>query len=51
MHDQKAMTLTEIVRYSPGIHGETFGLDFRNDCTRHHPLFPFTGSCRLRRVR
>ncbi len=31
MRDQKAMSLTEIVRYSPGIHGETFGLDFRND--------------------
>jgi iron complex outermembrane receptor protein len=25
------MSLTEIVRYSPGIKGETFGADFRND--------------------
>lgn len=31
MRDQKAMTLTEAVRYSPGIRGETFGTDFRND--------------------
>ena len=31
MRDQKAMSLTEIVRYSPGIRGETFGADFRND--------------------
>lgn len=31
MRDQKAMTLSEIVRYSPGVRGETFGLDFRND--------------------
>ena len=31
MRDQKAMSLTEIVRYSPGIKGETFGTDFRND--------------------
>jgi iron complex outermembrane receptor protein len=31
MRDQKAMSLTEIVRYSPGIKGETFGADFRND--------------------
>jgi iron complex outermembrane receptor protein len=31
MRDQKAMSLTEIVRYSPGIRGETFGSDFRND--------------------
>lgn len=31
MRDQKAMSLTEAVRYSPGIRGETFGSDFRND--------------------
>ena len=31
MRDQKPMSLTEIVRYSPGIRGETFGQDFRND--------------------
>jgi iron complex outermembrane receptor protein len=31
MRDQKAMSLTEIVRYAPGIRGETFGTDFRND--------------------
>ncbi len=31
MRDQKAMSLTETVRYSPGIRGETFGQDFRND--------------------
>lgn len=31
MRDQKPMSLSEIVRYTPGIHGETFGQDFRND--------------------
>lgn len=31
MRDQKPMKFDEIVRYSPGVRGETFGQDFRND--------------------
>lgn len=31
IRDQKPGKLDEIVRYSPGIHGETFGADTRND--------------------
>lgn len=31
MRDQKPMQFNEIVRYSPGVKGETFGQDTRND--------------------
>lgn len=31
IRDQKPQKLDEIVRYTPGIHGETFGADTRND--------------------
>ena len=31
IRDQKPMSLDEIVRYAPGVRGETFGQDFRND--------------------
>jgi iron complex outermembrane recepter protein len=31
MRDQKPMSLSEVVNYSPGVRGGTFGEDFRND--------------------